>query len=66
MNKHRMYIVRFVRKDGKPDEEYYYQELADAKEHFRLFEKDDSNLYTSILLTSDCSSKIIDALIFLE
>ena len=24
-----MFIVRFVRKDGKPDEEYYYHTLQD-------------------------------------
>ena len=25
-----LWIVRFVRKDGKPDEEYYYRSLAEA------------------------------------
>ena len=28
-----MFIVRFVRKDGKPDEEYYYHTLQKAEAH---------------------------------
>lgn len=42
------YIVRFVRKDNKPDEEYYYPTLQDAQYHFGLFLDDDSNLYERI------------------
>ena len=45
-----MYIVRFVRKDGQPNEEYYYHSARDAIEHFRLFENDDSCLYEEICL----------------
>lgn len=45
-----MYIVRFVRKDGKQDEEYYYHVFGDAEYHFQLFKKDDSGLYATILL----------------
>lgn len=47
-----MFIVRFVRRDGKPDEEYYYHSLGDAEYHFNLFRSDDSGLY-SILLISE-------------
>lgn len=47
-----MYIVRFVRKDGKADEEYYYQSLNDAEYHFHLFDNDDSGLYKWIMLES--------------
>lgn len=32
-----LWIVRFVRKDGKPDEEYYYRSLAEAEHHKNLF-----------------------------
>ena len=32
-----LWIVRFVRKDGKPDEEYYYRSLAEAEYHKSLF-----------------------------
>ena len=46
------YIVRFVRRDFQPDEEYYYQHLEDAEYHYSLFEKDDSNLYRRIELVS--------------
>ena len=39
------WIVRFVRKDGKPDEEYYYHTQAEAEYHRNLFQDDDSGLY---------------------
>ena len=32
-----MYIVRFVRRDWQPVEEYFYSRLPDALYHFRLF-----------------------------
>lgn len=44
------YIVRFVRRDNKPDEEYYYQDVSDATYHFNLFLEDDSALYERIEL----------------
>ena len=47
-----MYIVRFVRQDGKPDEEYYYRSLEDAEYHFHLFDADDSGLYRRISIES--------------
>lgn len=45
-----MYIVRFVRKDGKSDEEYYYHRLEDARKHIDLFKGDESGLYEKIEL----------------
>ena len=45
-----MLIVRFVRKDGKPNEEYYYQHLNDALYHIHLFREDHSGLYDRIEL----------------
>ena len=48
-----MWIVRFVRKDGKPDEEYYYHTLREAETHKRLFQEDDSDLYEAIEIVSD-------------
>ena len=45
-----MYMVRFVRRDGKPDEEYYYNSLEAAQNHITLFYDDDSGLYKMILL----------------
>ena len=50
-----MYIVRFVRKDNQPDEEYYYRQLADATYHFSLFVDDDSNLYSKIEVIDEVS-----------
>lgn len=43
-----MYIVRFVRADRQPCEEYQYLNKNDAMYHFSLFEEDDSCLYSSI------------------
>lgn len=43
-----MYIVRFQRRDGKPDEDYYYNSFPEAHNHLALFKDDDSNLYTHI------------------
>ncbi len=48
-----LWIVRFVRKDGKPDEEYYYHSLAEAEHHKNLFLDDDSGLYERIEIISD-------------
>ena len=48
-----MFIVRFVRKDGKPDEEYYYHTLQEAEEHKKLFDDDDSDLYEHIEIIPD-------------
>ena len=43
-----MFIVKFVRKDGKSDEEYYYHTLQEAETHQKLFDDDDSDLYERI------------------
>ena len=45
-----MYIVRFIRVDGQPNEDYFYNEPFGAIHHLKLFAKDDSNLYRSIQL----------------
>lgn len=42
------YIVRFVRADCGPDEEYYYPREKDAIAHYNLFLDDDSGLYRRI------------------
>lgn len=46
-----VFTVCFVRKDGKPVEEYEYHSLDDAEKHFDLFLRDDSDLYSRIDLT---------------
>ena len=43
-----MFVVRFIRKDGQPNEEYYYHSFNDAMDHFLLFENDDSTLYDEV------------------
>ncbi len=58
------YIVRFVRKDQRPAEEYYYSGLSDAAYHLNLFRDDDSGLYQRIDLLSADSQKVIDQILF--
>ena len=49
------YIVRFVRKDKKADEKYYYLSYCNALNHLALFKDDDSGLYKRIEII-DCQS----------
>ena len=53
-----LWIVRFVRKDGKPDEEYYYHSLAEAEYHRNLFLNDDSGLYKNIEIVCKNSKEV--------
>ena len=46
----RGYSVVFVRIDRKPDEIYFYRELEEAEFHLRMFEDDDSGLYSKIYI----------------
>ncbi len=46
-----MFCVRFLRNDGKEDEEYYYHHLYEATYHFHLFDDDNSFLYRKIQVT---------------
>ena len=39
------YIVRFIRKDDKPVEEFFYHTYEEAFVHLALFRNDDSGLY---------------------
>ena len=48
-----MYIVRFIQKEGKPYEDYYYNIYEDALKHFELFREDDSSLYALIMLLNN-------------
>ena len=48
-----MYTVTFIRRDGQPDEIYYYNQLDEARHHFELFRDDDSELYSRIELVQE-------------
>ena len=52
-----MLIVRFVRKDKRQSEEYYYQRISDALYHMSLFEHDKSEYYERIELLVELSEK---------
>lgn len=51
-----MYIVRFIRADEQPDEEYLYRKEKDAMYHFSLFEEDASQLYSLIKVLRICEN----------
>lgn len=60
-----MYLVHFLRKDGKPIEEYCYYALEEAQEHFEMFREDDSGLYERILIFEEGREEImIDSISF--
>ncbi len=42
------YVVRFIRKDKKPTEEFAYHTYEEAFVHLALFRNDDSGLYERI------------------
>ena len=48
-----MWVVRFIRWDGKPDEEYFYHTQGEAKNHRDLFQNDDSGLYEKIEVVNE-------------
>lgn len=68
-----LYLVRFKLADGgyPANEDYYYRDLEDAKQHLNLFREDndpsDAELYSSISLY-DCTDiknpKLIDSFIY--
>ena len=49
------FFVRFVRQDGKPDEEYFYRAAEDARRHFNMFVDDDSGLFEKIEVVPLCA-----------
>jgi len=60
----RRYIVRFIRLDNGPAEEYYYDTEADADYHINLFISDDSGLYKFIALFDRQDSLVQRILVF--
>ena len=61
-----LWIVKFVRKDGKPDEEYYYHSLAKAEYHRDLFLNDDPGLYEKIEIINENSKEVTMELNFIK
>ena len=60
------WIVRFIRRDGKPNEEYYYSSLADAEQHRNLFLDDDSGLYEKIEIVNEKTKEVTMELNFIK
>lgn len=44
------FVIRFIRRDGRPPEEYSYHTYSEAWDHLSLFGDDDSGLYKRIEL----------------
>ena len=61
-----LWIVRFVRKDGKPDEEYYYRSIAEAEYHRDLFLNDVSGLYERIEIINEPTKEVTMELNFIK
>lgn len=60
-----MFIVRFVRRDRHPNEEYYYNTIEEARWHLNLFHEDDSGLYERVVLIDMNHSEVpIDVIEF--
>ena len=61
-----LWIVRFVRKDGKPEEEYYYRSIAEAEYHRDLFLNDVSGLYERIEIINEPTKEVTMELNFIK
>lgn len=61
-----LWIVRFVRKDNKPDEEYYYHSITEAEHHRNLFLNDDSGLYEKIEIINEKFKEVTMELNFVK
>lgn len=59
-----MYITRFVRKDDKPNEEYFYITKEAALRHMMLFTEDDSNLYRNISVLDEETNTVLAVIAF--
>ena len=62
----RPYIVRFIRADGAPIEEYFYEQRADADQHLNMFCDDDSGLYKRIAILNDETRTVERVLVFVD
>lgn len=62
-----LYIVRFMRLDDYPDEEYNYIRKSDAEKHFSMYSTDNSGLYYEIQLSEvrNKTAKILNAKLLL-
>ena len=56
-----MFIIRFIRSDNLPCEEYYYNCIHDALFHLLLFANNESGLFKRIYLlkNSDKSTSVL-------
>ena len=61
-----MFLTKFIRKDGKHDEEYFYHSASDAIGHLSLFIDDESNLYKRIVASDEGKNTVLQILVFDE
>ena len=62
----KMFLTKFVRKDGKPDEDYFYNTAEEALHHASLFVEDESNLYKKIVASDERKNTVLQLLVFGE
>lgn len=58
------YCVRFVRKDGQPNEEYFYSDIWSAENHLKKFINDNSGLYRTVSILEVKSNTVLNLLYF--
>lgn len=58
------FIVKFIRSDLKPNEDYFYNDKAAAEYHLNLFRDDDSGLYSKIeLIDASPAGDVVDMIV---
>lgn len=60
------YIVRFIRKDRKPEEQYFYHSYTDAVTHLEMFRDDDSGLFKRVEIIDSRSLRLPYAVLELQ
>ena len=49
-----------MRADEKPNEDYYYNTIDEARSHYNLFVADDSELYSKIVITNETDEVFVE------
>lgn len=58
------FLTKFVRKDHKKDEDYWYNTAEEALDHLRKFIEEDSNLYEKIVASDEMKNTVLQILVF--
>ena len=61
----KVYIVRCLRSDERPDEEYRYINVSEARKHYKAYQNDTNITYFAMQLIEQGESSTIKAISFL-